>query len=106
MNIFSKILKNGFGKFGEKFYNKFTDFLTNGGGYALFIIALFGIALAVISHYYLLGFNLMWFLFFELPLYIFCGWALWKALRIYNQTLADIEQNEKERRERQSHEVH
>lgn len=91
MNIFSKILKNGFGKFGEKFYNKFTDFLTNGGGYALFIIALFGIALAVISHYYLLGFNLMWFLFFELPLYIFCGWALWKAYLMYKRTLDDID---------------
>ena len=86
------ILKNGFGKFGEKFYNKFTDFLTDGGGYALFIIALFGIALAVISHYYLLGFNLMWFLFFELPLYIFCGWALWKAYLMYKRTLDDIEE--------------
>lgn len=89
MNILSKIFKNGFGKFGEKFYNKFTNFLTDGGGYALFIIALLGIAMAIISHYYLLGFNLMWFLFFELPLYIFCGWAMWKAYLMYKIMLDD-----------------
>lgn len=82
---------------GDKFYLKFTDFLNTGGGYVLFVIALVAIAMAVVSHYYLLGFNLMWFLFFELPLYIFCGWALWKALKIYNQTLSDNEKYEQER---------
>lgn len=87
------ILKNGFGKFGEKFYKKFTNFLNNGGGYALFAIALFGIALAIIAHYGMLGFNIWWFIFFELPLYIFCTWALWKAYLIYKQTLKDIDEN-------------
>lgn len=94
---FLNILKNGFGKFGEKFYNNFTNFLINGGGYVLFGVALFGITLAIIGHYGLLGFNIWWFLFFELPLYIFCGWALWKALKIYNQTLSDNEKYEQER---------
>lgn len=97
---------NSLKKLGDKFYFNFNDFLKTGGGYTLFVIALVAIAMAVVSHYYLLGFNLVWFLCLELPLYIFCGWALWKALKMYNQTLADIEQNEKERRERQSHEVH
>lgn len=96
-------LINLFKNFGDKFYLKFTDFLESGGGYTLFVIALVAIAMAVVSHYFLLGFNLMWFLFFELPLYIFCGWALWKALKTYNETLADIEEREKERK---SHEVH
>lgn len=90
-------LFNGFKNIGDKFYLKFTDFLNTGGGYVLFVIALVAIAMAVVSHYYLLGFNLMWFLFFELPLYIFCGWALWKALKIYNQTLKDHENYEQER---------
>lgn len=90
-------LFNGFKNIGDKFYLKFTDFLNTGGGYVLFVIALVAIAMAVVSHYYLLGFNLMWFLFFELPLYIFCGWALWKALKIYNQTLSDHEKYEQER---------
>lgn len=90
-------LFNGFKNIGDKFYLKFTDFLNTGGGYVLFVIALVAIAMAVVSHYYLLGFNLMWFLFFELPLYIFCGWALWKALKIYNQTLSDNEKYEQER---------
>ena len=91
-----KIIKY-FKNLGDKFYNNFTEFLKTGGGYFILAVALVAIAMAVISHYYLLGFNLMWFLFFELPLYIFCGWALWKALKIYKQTLSDQEKYEQER---------
>lgn len=89
-----KIIKY-FKNLGDKFYNNFTDFLKTGGGYFILTVALVAIAMAVISHYYLLGFNLMWFLFFELPLYIFCGWALIKAVGIYNRTLEDINETEK-----------
>lgn len=86
-----KIIKY-FKNLGDKFYKNFTEFLKSGGGYMLFVFALLGIGMAVVAHYYLLGFNLMWFLFFELPLYIFCGWALWKAYLMYKRTLDDIEE--------------
>ena len=76
-----------FKKLGEKFYVKFTDFLNNGGGYMLFAVALTGIAMAIIGHYGLVGFSLSWFLFFELPLYIFCAWALWQAFKMYKNIL-------------------
>lgn len=89
-----KIIKY-FKNLGDKFYNNFTEFLKTGGGYFILTVALVAIAMAVISHYYLLGFNLMWFLFFELPLYIFCAWALIKAVGIYNRTLEDIKETEK-----------
>jgi len=68
---------------GGKFYKKFTKFLNNGGGYALFIIAVVAIVFATIGFHGQHKFNIWWFIFFELPLYIFCGWALWRALKIY-----------------------
>lgn len=51
----------------------------------IWTLAIFGIACAVVGHYATTGFSLLWFLFFELPLYIFCGWALWKAWQIYKR---------------------
>lgn len=56
---------------------------SEGGGYALFIIAVVAIVFAIIGFHGQHKFNIWWFIFFELPLYIFCGWALWKALKIY-----------------------
>ena len=70
---------------GGKFYKKFTKFLNNGGVYALFIIAVVAIIFAIIGFHGQHKFKSRWFIFFELPLYIFCVWALWKALKMYQR---------------------
>jgi hypothetical protein len=71
----------------KNFYRKFTEFLNFGGGYALFVLALVAIAFAIIGFHGQHGFNVWWFVFFEMPLYVFCGWALWKAMAMYRKTL-------------------
>ncbi len=50
-----------------------------------FVITLFiiGISCAIIGHYGTMGFNWKWFIFFELPLYLFCGWALYKTYKLH-----------------------
>lgn len=82
MNWFRKFIQ----KFGCEHYNigrwlcrHFEDFtkpfvLTLGFG---------GIICAIIGHYGTMGFNWKWFIFFELPLYLFCSWALYKAYKLY-----------------------
>ena len=63
---------------GEKVYN----FVNNNLGF-VFALAIVGIILAVVGHYGTCGFNIWWFLLFELPLYIFCGWAIYKVVQIF-----------------------
>lgn len=46
-------------------------------------IAIVGIVCDVIGHYGQMGFNLTWFLFFELPLYLFLLWATYSVLTTY-----------------------
>jgi len=48
-------------------------------------LAFFGILFAIVGHYGTIGFNLKWFLFFELPLYLFCIWALYGAYKLYKK---------------------
>ena len=66
-------------KFGEFLRNHFEDFTKP------FVLTLtfFGITFAIVGHYGTMGFNIKWFLFFELPLYLFCTWALYKAYKLY-----------------------
>lgn len=52
---------------------------------ALVILAVLGIISAIIGHYGLLGFDWKWFVFFELPLYLFVGWACWKCVKMYKE---------------------
>lgn len=49
------------------------------------ILAAIGIACAVIAHYISLGFRPLWFIFFELPLYLFLGWACYKTYKIWKR---------------------
>ena len=88
-------MKKWWNKFCDKFYTKATECLTNGGGYALFALALIAIAFAIVGFYGQNGFDWRWFVFFHLPLYIFCAWALWQAMKMYRSTLKDIEENKK-----------
>ena len=69
-------LINIIGKWLHKHFEDFTK---------PFVLTLtfFGILFAIIGHYGIMGFNYKWFFFFELPLYIFCIWALYKAYKIY-----------------------
>ena len=80
----------------EKLYKAFNAFLENEGGYVIFAIAVVAIILATVGFYGTHGFDWKWFLFFHLPLYIFCCWALWKTMKTYRQTLDNINKRKKE----------
>ena len=67
------------GEFLHKDFEEFTKPL-------VLTLAFFGILFAVIGHYGTVGFHWKWFLFCELPLYIFCIWALSGAYRIYKMS--------------------
>lgn len=78
-------MKKWFKKLNETSYGKFTDFLTEGGFYIIFVIALVAMSLLMLGFYGKHGFDWRWFAFFHLPLYIFCGWALWQTLKMYRK---------------------
>ena len=65
----------------EAIWRKLHNFIKNGGWIDIIVIAFFGILSAVISHYSILGFNWKWFIFFEMPLYIFCGWVMYNIFK-------------------------
>lgn len=89
----SKFFKN----LGDKFYEKANYILTElKGGYLLLVFALVAIAFAMIGFYGTHGFDWKWNVFFLFPLYIFCAWALWKAFKMYKNTLDDIEKRKKQ----------
>ena len=48
-------------------------------------LAVIGIVCAIISHYALMSFQPFWFIFFELPLYIFLGWACYATWKIWKR---------------------
>lgn len=69
-------------KFGEFLHKHFKDFTKP----FVLTLSFFGILFTLIWHYGTVGFNLKWFIFFELPLYLFCGWALYKTYKLYKLT--------------------
>lgn len=73
---------NVFMKFGEFLHKHFEDFTKP----FVLILAFIGITCAIVGHYGTVGFNWKWFCFFELPLYVFCIWALYSAYKLYKQT--------------------
>jgi hypothetical protein len=54
-----------------------------GGLEVIMVLGAIGIICAIIGHYGTLGFNWKFFVFFELPLYGFCGWAIWNIIKMY-----------------------
>lgn len=69
----------------EAIWRKLHNFINNGGWITIALIAFFGILSAVISHYSILGFDLKWFIFFEMPLYIFCGWVMYNVFKMFKK---------------------
>ena len=71
--------KNIIYNIGQWLHKHFEDFTKP------FVLTLgfIGIICAIIGHYGTMGFNWKWFVFFELPLYLFCSWALYKAYKLY-----------------------
>ena len=65
---------------GEKVYN-----FVNNNLVLIFVLAGIGIVFAIIGHYGTMGFNWKWFLFFELPIYLFCGWAIYRTVRLFKK---------------------
>ena len=63
---------------------------------ALVILAVLGIISAIIGHYGQLGFDWRWFVFFELPLYIFIGWAISKCIKMYKE-IEKTKENDRKR---------
>ena len=78
-------------KFGEFLHKHFEDFTKP----FVLTLAFFGIAFAIIGHYGTMGFNWKWFVFFELPLYLFCGWTLYATYKLYKRS-KDISKYNKE----------
>ena len=74
--------KCGFSKLISKAGEQLHKFISNGGWLSILVFAFFGILFAVVGYYGTMGFNWKWFLFFELPLYAFCGWALYKVFKL------------------------
>ena len=64
--------------------NKVYAFVNNNFCFVI-TLASISISCAIIGHYGQLGSNLKPFVFFEVPLYVFCGWALGKAYIIYRR---------------------
>lgn len=65
--------------------DKLHEFVGRGGWAVITLIAILGILAAIVSHYWKLGFNWQAFLCFEIPLYAFCGWALYNAYRMFKR---------------------
>lgn len=78
----------------KKLDKAFTEFLSDGGGIFIFFVALLGIFFACMGFYWTVGFNLKWFFCLHLPIFLFCTWALWKAVRMYFKFLKDKDENE------------
>lgn len=93
-------MKELWNKICDKLYVKMNDFLANGGGYVIFAIGLVAIIFAIVGFYGQHGFDWRWFVFFHLPLYIFCGWALYETMKMYNKTLKDIDKREKKNQDK------
>jgi membrane protein DedA with SNARE-associated domain len=85
-------MKESLKRLNEKVYEKLHNFIKNGGWITILMIAFFGIASAVVSHYSLMGFNWKWFVFFEMPLYWFCGWAFYNVFK----TIKKFQNNEQD----------
>jgi len=73
--------------FSEKLYEKMNKFFQNGGMIAVFILAGFGIGASIFGHYGTLikknAIDWRWVVFFDVPLYAFCAWALFSAIKMY-----------------------
>lgn len=65
-------------KIGEKIH----WFLSDGGWRVIIVFAVVAIMMAVVGYYGTHGFNIWCFLCLELPLYLFCGWALSKVFKL------------------------
>ena len=66
-------------KVGKWLHNHFDDFTKP----VVLFLAAVGIVFAIIGHYGTVGFNFWWFFFWDVPLYLFCIWALYKAYKLY-----------------------
>ena len=69
-------------KFGEFLHKHFEDFTKP----FVLSLAFFGILFAIVGHYGTMGVNWKWFVFFEFPLYLFCGWALCATYKLYKRS--------------------
>lgn len=56
------------------------SFINNGGWLTVLVLGFIGVVCAIVGYYGKVGFNWKCFLFLELPLYVFCGWAIWTGI--------------------------
>lgn len=69
-------------KIMQKIHKKTTEFIGNGGWLTILVFGGLGLIFAIVGHYGTMGFNWKWFLFFELPLYCFMGWAIYQIFKM------------------------
>lgn len=65
-----------------KIGDKIVRFINNGGWRDCIALGIAGIVLTIIAIYGRCGFNIWRFIFTDLPLFSFCGWALYKAFKL------------------------
>lgn len=58
------------------------DFVNNGGWRFIIIFGLIGIISTIIAMYGRCGFNWIRFIFADIPLFSFCGWALYHVYKL------------------------
>lgn len=56
------------------------DFVNDGGWRCILALGFFGIVIAIIAMYGKCGFNWIRFILFDLPLFSFCGWAIYNGV--------------------------
>lgn len=69
-----------------KLQDRINYFLHEKGGLKwIMIIAVLGLCCTVIGFFGLQGFSILGFIFFRLPLYILCGWLVYKFWKFYKR---------------------
>lgn len=58
------------------------NFINDGGWRCVLILGGIGITLSVIAMYGKCGFNWIRFIFADVPLFAFCGWALYSVYKL------------------------
>lgn len=83
-------MKKLISQIGNSWIGKKVAYIVENYLQALIILAALGIISAIIGHYGMMGFNWKWFVFFELPLYLFLSWASYKCIKIYKEIKKNI----------------
>jgi len=72
-------------KIGENRIVKTISEMVETTRYLWYIVGVIAIVFLIIAHYGLMGFHLGWFLFFEMPLYVFICWVFYAIYKMHKR---------------------